>query len=100
MVGVVRLAVGWVRLGAVAYLMSQPMLMGFTSAAAILICLSQLPTALGVQPPMENVLPRAFWTLTHPALWQIGALALSLLTIIFVQLGRRLHPLFPGVIVA
>ena len=100
MVGAVRLAVGWVRLGAVAYLMSQPMLMGFTSAAAILICFSQLPTALGVQPPMENVLPRAFWTLTHPGLWQIGALALSILTIIFVQVGRRLHPLFPGVIVA
>jgi SulP family sulfate permease len=100
MVGVVRLAVGLVRLGSVAYLMSQPMLIGFTSAAAILICLSQLPTALGVQPPMENVLPRAFWTLTHPSLWGFASLALSILTILSVQMGRRLHPLFPGVLVA
>jgi SulP family sulfate permease len=100
MVGVVRLAVGLVRLGSVAYLMSQPMLMGFTSAGAILICLSQLPTALGVQPPMDNVLPRTFWTLTHPSLWEFGALALSILTVILVQMGRRLHPLFPGVFLA
>jgi SulP family sulfate permease len=100
MVGVVRLAVGLARLGSVSYLMSQPMLIGFTSAAAILICLSQLPTALGVQPPMEHVLPRTFWTLTHPPLWELGSLILSILTILFVHMGRRLHPLFPGVLLA
>jgi len=100
MVGVARLAVGLLRLGSVAYLMSQPMLIGFTSAGAILICLSQLPTALGVQPPMANVLPRTWWTLMHPPLWEWGSLTLSMLTIILVQVGRRLHPLFPGVLVA
>ena len=45
-VGAVRIALGWIRAGAVAYLMSQPMLIGFTSAAAILIIASQIPTAL------------------------------------------------------
>lgn len=102
MVGVARLAVGLVRLGSVAYLMSQPMLIGFTSAAAILICFSQLPTALGVQPPVEGegVLPRSLWTLTHPLRWESVSLVLSLLTIGFVQVGRRLHPLFPGVLIA
>ncbi len=100
MVGVARLAVGLMRLGSVAYLMSQPMLIGFTSAAAILICFSQLPTALGVQPPIEGVLPGSVWTLTHPLLWEWGSLALSILTIAMVQMGRRLHPLFPGVLIA
>ena len=100
MVGVVRLAVGLMRLGSVAYLMSQPMLMGFTSAGAILICLSQLPTALGVQPPIENVWPRMWWTLMHPSLWEISSLTLAMLTIVLMQLGRRMHPLFPGVIIA
>ncbi len=100
MVGVARLAVGLMRLGSVSYLMSQPMLIGFTSAAAILICLSQLPTAFGVQPPMEGVLPRTLWTLMRPSLWAFGSLALSILTIALVQVGRRLHPLFPGVLIA
>ncbi len=100
MVGVARLAVGLVRLGSVAYLMSQPMLIGFTSAAAILICFSQLPTALGVQPPIDGALSGSVWTLSHPSLWELGSLVLSTLTILFVQMGRRLHPLFPGVLIA
>lgn len=100
MVGVVRLAVGLVRLGSVAYLMSQPMLIGFTSASAILICFSQLPTALGVQPAVDGVLQKTFWTLMNPGLWKWSSLALSVLTIALVQVGRRLHPLFPGVLIA
>lgn len=100
MVGVARLAVGLVRLGSVAYLMSQPMLIGFTSAAAILICFSQLPTSLGVQPPLDGVWPSSIWSLTHPSFWELGSLVLSLLTIVFVQVGRRMHPLFPGVLIA
>ncbi|WP_179131003.1 SulP family inorganic anion transporter [Candidatus Entotheonella palauensis] len=100
MVGVARLAVGLIRLGSVAYLMSQPMLIGFTSAAAILICFSQLSTVLGVQPPIDGVLPGSVWTLTHPSFWEWGSLILSLLTVALIQLGRRLHPLFPGVLIA
>jgi SulP family sulfate permease len=70
-VGVVRAVIGLARGGFLAYLMSQPVLIGFTSAAAILITSSQIPTAVGVAPPDALV---------------VG--------------GRKVHRLFPGVLAA
>ena len=99
-VGVIRVLIGVFRFGRVAYLMSQPVLLGFTSAAAILILASQLPTALGVVSGATGVLPSALWTLTHPVTWNPVAAGLALATIALVLLGRRLHPLFPGVLLA
>ena len=47
-VGAGRIGIGLFKFGSVASLMSQPVLMGFASAAAFLIVTSQLPTALGM----------------------------------------------------
>ena len=49
LVGIVRLVIGATRAGALAYLMSQPVLAGFTPAAALVIAISQLPDMLGVE---------------------------------------------------
>jgi sulfate permease, SulP family len=99
-VGLGRVCIGLAKLGAVASLMSQPVLAGFASAAAFLIVTSQLPTAVGVSAPNGGVLLQAFWTLTHPHAWEPMAVALTGITIAIVLLGRRLHPLIPGVIIA
>jgi SulP family sulfate permease len=99
-VGATRLLLGLLRMGAVAYLMSQPVLQGFTSAAAILIVSSQLPSMFGTVPETDGVLERAWWTLTHPGDWSIAALVLAVLTIAAVLGLRRVHRLFPGVLVA
>jgi SulP family sulfate permease len=99
-VGVVRLGVGLAHAGALAYLMSRPMLLGFVPAAATFIAASQLPGAAGADAPDGSVLARAGWTLSHPVEWQPAAVALSLVTIALVFGGRRLHTLFPGVLVA
>ena len=99
-VGVVRVLIGVSRLGPVAYLMSYPVLRGFTSAAAVLIFLSQLPTILGVSPPVSGILRSSFWTLTHLQSGRVSALLISLFTVAVILLGHRLHPLFPGVLVA
>jgi sulfate permease, SulP family len=56
MVGVIRIAVGLARAGVVAYLMSQPLLLGFVPAAAMIIVASQLPVALGVSTHGRNEL--------------------------------------------
>lgn len=100
LVGLVRVGVGLVRLGSLAYLLSQPVLLGFMTAAAMLIIASQVPTALGVQVTGSEVLPQAFGALIHVPAWDGIAIALSLVTIAIIILGRRLHPLFPGVLVA
>jgi SulP family sulfate permease len=99
-VGVARIGLGLARAGVFAYFMSQPILLGFTSAAAILIISSQLPTALGVDAAGEKLLARAWWALTHPGHWETTALILSIVTVILVLGGRRLHKLFPGVLIA
>ena len=99
-VGVVRLAIGLARSGVLAYLMSQPVLLGFTSAAASLIVLSQLPTALGVDARPGGILDDAARSLVHPGSWSLSALGISLVTVALVLGGARLHPLFPGVLVA
>jgi SulP family sulfate permease len=80
--------------------MSQPVLMGFASAAAFLIVMSQLPTALGVSLLEGGVLWQVFWTLAHPNAWEPMAVALTVITVVIVVLGRRLHPLVPGVLLA
>ena len=99
-VGILRILIGILRLGGVIYLMSRPVVMGFTVAAAVLILLSQIPTALGVPAEGESILARFSWAVTHPSLWNAGAVLLSILTIAFMLVGKRLSPLFPGVPIA
>jgi len=99
-VGAVRLAVGLSRAGIVAYLMSRPMLMGFVPAAATFIAATQLPAAAGAEPPAGGVLEQAAWTLTHPGDWAAAPVVLTVLVLVAVLGGRRVHPLLPGVLVA
>lgn len=99
-VGVVRILLGVLHLGEIAYLMSEPVLMGFTSAAGVLILASQLPTVAGVSAPSNDVLAAAFWALTHPGEWDLVALLIGGLALALMQLGQRIHPLFPGVLIA
>jgi len=99
-VGVVRLLIGVLKLGALAWLMSQPVLRGFTLAAALLIAGSQLPAALGATATGDHVLARATSVLASPGDWTLGSLVLTLLTITLMRTGKRIHPLFPGVLVA
>lgn len=99
-VGVVRIGLGVLRTGVVAYFMSQPVLLGFTSGAAILITASQLPNALGANAPDGGLLYRAIWALVRPGEWEPAAIGLTVVTVLIVVGGRRLGPLFPGVLLA
>lgn len=99
-VGVVRLLIGVLKLGAVAWLMSQPVLRGFTLAAALLIAGSQLPAALGATATGGHVLARAASVLTNPADWTLGAVLLTVVTLALMRGGKHIHALFPGVLVA
>jgi SulP family sulfate permease len=100
LVGVFRLVLGVLRLGNVAYLLSSPVLIGFTTGAAILIVASQLPQAVGVSPTGQGVILRAADTLASPNEWQPAALMFTAATAALMLGGRRLHQLFPGVLVA
>lgn len=99
-VGATRILLGLLRFGLLAYLMSQPLLLGFTSAAGVLIVASQLPGAVAVDPAGEGVVERAWWTLNHAGSWSMTAMAMAGATVALVVGGSRVHPLFPGVLLA
>jgi SulP family sulfate permease len=99
-VGVIRLLLGIVRAGWVAYLMSHPMLTGFMAAAAIIIVAAQLPTALGTGAAGGTLLGRAVWSLAHPAAWELESLVLATVTVALILGGSQVHRLFPGVLLA
>lgn len=100
LVGAIRLVLGALRLGNLAYLLSDPVLTGFTTGAAILIIASQFPQAVGASPEGDGVLSRFVDTLTSIQSWSLTAIAFTLATAFAMAGGRRLHDLFPGVLVA
>lgn len=99
-VGITRIALGLFRAGNIVYLMSEPVLRGFTAGAAILIVASQLPGALGVDAGGRGVISGALFALLDVAAWNAVAVTLAVGTLLLVLGGRRLHPLVPGVLLA
>lgn len=104
-VGAIRLFLGIGRLGAIVYSMAEPVTIGFTSGAGVVILSSQLPKALGVVLPEDvaaraNPIARALWAVTHPSAWLVSALIISAVALVLMLQGRKIHRLFPGVLIA
>ena len=99
MVGLVRIAIGVLGWGRIAYLLSRPVRIGFLNGAAVLIAASQLPAALGM-PREGSVLGSAARALASPGAWRLDAVGFAVGTIVLVVVARRLHPLVPGVLLA
>jgi sulfate permease, SulP family len=100
LVGIIRIVLGVVRWGALAFSLSQPVLRGFTLGAAILIVASQLPAAFGVRPEGLHLLPRAARAIAAVQEGAWGALLTTLATVALIVLLRRLSPVVPGALVA
>lgn len=100
LVGIVRVLLGLLRGGPLCYLMSQPVLAGFTVGAAVLIVASQLPTLLGVPSEGDNPLAAAWHALADPAHWRLETLLLGVATVVLLAGGRKLHTLFPWALAA
>ena len=100
LVGVIRLILGILKLGKLANLLTDAVITGFTTGAAILIIFSQLPKSLGIEETTGGVLAAGWDSITNPDVWQLGAIIFSIATIIVIFGGRFLHRLFPGVLIA
>ncbi len=100
LVGLMRLAIGLLGGGPIAYLMSQPVVVSFTSAAAILIVSSQLPSLLGTEGGAGNPLVTALRALASPSQWSWTAILLGVGAMAVMLGGRRISGLFPGALVA
>lgn len=99
-VGVVRVALGLVGAGPVAYLMSQPVVVSFTTAGALLIIGTQVPGLVGVQVEADNPLLGAVTALADPVSWSRADVLLGLTALALLLGGRRVWRLFPGALVA
>ena len=100
MVGAVRVAMGLLRLGVLSHLISRPVLTGFTTGAAVVITASQIPTVLGAGAADENPFVGAFDALRQPAEWRPESIAMAVAAAVLIGGGRKIHRLFPGVLLA
>ncbi|MDX1620602.1 MAG: SulP family inorganic anion transporter [Nitriliruptorales bacterium] len=100
LVGVIRIVIGVVNAGALAYLMSRPVLSGFTPGAAIVIAASQLPDALGAPAGDGGVMRQAWTAVTSVGDWEPITVGLAVVTIAIVVGSKKLPDLVPGVLVA
>ena len=100
MVGVLRLILGVFRLGAIVNLLSSPVIVGFTNAAALIIGLSQLSKVIGVPfPRTDNYLEDLWRVLTQIPDMHIFTLAFAIGAWLTISGLRRYKPALPGVLI-
>ena len=101
MVGVLRLALGLFKLGSIVNLLSSPVIVGFTNAAALIIGLSQLSKLIGVPFPRTDTYLADLWHVVE----QVGTTHWPTLLFALGAYGlivglRRTAPKLPGVLIA
>jgi sulfate permease, SulP family len=101
LVGLIQLSMGTLKLGFVVNFISQPVIIGFTSAAAIIIGLSQVKHLLRIDIPNTGNVQ----DLIIPIINGIGNIhwvtfGIGLLGIIIIKFGKKIHPAFPAPLVA
>ena len=101
MVGVLRLALGLFKLGAIVNLLSSPVIVGFTNAAALIIGLSQLSKIIGVPFPRSDFYLGDLWGVVEQIGSTHGPTLLFALGAYGLIVGfKRFAPKIPGVLVA
>ncbi len=100
MVGVLRFALGFFRMGVLINLASHPVINGFTNAAALIIGLSLLNTFINVPMPRSDMFLRDLWQVVAQfplAHWQTIAFGLG--TLALLALLKRYFSRLPGVLI-
>jgi SulP family sulfate permease len=88
------------KLNAIVNFVSHPVMTGFTHAGALIIIMTQLPSALGLPSSRGSILAG---TLRLAERWRdlhLPSLAFALLAILIILLARRINPRIPGVLLA
>ena len=97
MVGLVQMFLGMARLGFVVNFLSNPVLSGFTSAAALIIGLSQLKHLLGFAVPgARGFFPSLAFIIENAMQSHLPTLLLGAACLVVLVLVKWLRPSFPG----
>ena len=98
--GAIQLGLGLLRMGFLVNFLSKPVISGFTSAAAIIIGLSQLKHLLGTSIERSNqvhiLLKNAFITITDTNLITLG---IGIAAIILIKIIKKINKSIPGALV-
>ncbi len=98
--GLFQILFGVLRAGVLLNFLSQPVLMGFINAAAIIISLSQLPTLLGIPAQQSDHFLIDIWqVLTHIDATHELSLVFGLSAIGLLLAFKKLAPRLPGVLI-
>ncbi|MGZ5098879.1 MAG: SulP family inorganic anion transporter [Usitatibacter sp.] len=98
--GLFQLGFGLARVGVLLSLVSQPVLMGFINAAALIIAMSQLPALMGISVRQSQHLLLDTWNVvSRPDLLHEMSLAFGLAAIVLLVAFRRFAPRLPGVLI-
>ncbi len=98
--GVIQLGLGLLRMGFLVNFLSKPVISGFTSAAAIIIGLSQLKHLLGTSIVRSNqvhvLLKNAFTTITDTNLITLG---IGIAAIVFIKTIKKINTSIPAALI-
>jgi len=99
MVGILQIAMGFLRMGFVVSFISKPVISGFTSAAAIVIGLSQIKHLLGIKMLQSNQIHKILVAiLSNFDQINMNSLVLGVGGLLFLYLIRKFSPKIPGVV--
>jgi len=97
MVGGLQLIFGLFRMGFLVNFLSQPVISGYTSAAAIIIGLSQLKHLLGVNMPSSNLIHEIIGnTASHIRGTHVITLGIGIISILLIWLLKKVNRSLPG----
>ncbi len=99
--GLAQLLLGFARFGWLLNIISAPILMGFTQAAALLILTSQLPAMLGFKGGFYSMMAQVWEQLSqqHAPLFQHTAAVYGIVSLVFLLAAKRFFPRLPAVVV-
>ena len=96
-IGLIQAVLGFFRLGFVVNFLSHAVIVGFTSAAAIVILVSQLKDALGFHIPNSSELYKTIsYAINNISSTNLISLSICLLAIIIIYLIKRIRKSIPG----
>ncbi|MBT8219731.1 MAG: solute carrier family 26 protein [Bacteroidia bacterium] len=96
MVGVIQLAMGVFRLGFLVNFLSHPVIAGFTSAAALIIGISQMKHLLGVKIPRGDFIETLTSLIGEIGNSQPYALMIGIGAIVLLMIFKKWKPRFPA----
>lgn len=94
-VGILFLAAGLLKLGALATIISRPVLRGFAFGLAILITSKQFPVLFGIAEPSVGPFDAVWLIVSQPAHWNAFSLSVGIIALALLIIARRV-PQLPG----